>query len=435
MKSFLIHLFLASFLFSAGYAFYSRIPLAVDAKAYDAIAWNLVEGYGYKENRNLSYEEDYALGRAGPGYEFFLAGAYTIFGHRHWPVWILQSIFHILSGIFIFLAYRLLTKDKEITWPVILGLSLFLFHPDLIQVNAMILTEPLFILLTAASLFLGLKLLSSDAPEILQTILFAVLVSCAGLVRPVAFLFFFIFACAFLYKRYWRRALIVISIFLLIVGPWVLRNYLRHGILFTNATGGLELWVSILPGSQGEFNVNDEVAAYFEEHGLFKTAERGKAEFVKFIFKHPLSFLLKQIEKTSIYFSMLRTSGFWLYLSGFKQILIILSSAAFNIILFTLGLAGFYFLFKERSFLKKIFLLAAVSIPASIIPVLVTGRYRYVLFIFLVVGAIVSLRFILLQKYIPKIIWFMLALLLLNTGLDAVWHFSKVVSHIAILGF
>lgn len=71
MNRLLAFLFLGSFIFSLGYAFYSRIPPAVDAKAYDAIAWNLAQGYGYKENRDLAYEKDYALGRAGPGYEFF----------------------------------------------------------------------------------------------------------------------------------------------------------------------------------------------------------------------------------------------------------------------------------------------------------------------------------------------------------------------------
>ena len=71
MNKILVYLFIAAFSVSLFYAFYSQILPAVDAKAYDAIAWNLAEGFGYRENRNLSYEGDYALGRAGPGYEFF----------------------------------------------------------------------------------------------------------------------------------------------------------------------------------------------------------------------------------------------------------------------------------------------------------------------------------------------------------------------------
>ena len=436
------------FIFSLGYAFYSRIPPAVDAKAYDAIAWNLAQGYGYKENRDLAYEKDYALGRAGPGYEFFLAGVYTAFGHRYWPVWILQSIFHVLSGFFILLTYRLFAKkenpdDKNknswLDWFVVLGLFLFLFHPDLIQMNGMLMTEPLFIFLTAGALFAGLRVLADSdynfSSKWRLILIFAALASFAVLVRPAAFLFFLIFAASFLYKKYWKEAAIIFAILLIAAGPWILRNYSRHGILFTNATGGLELWVSVLPESGGEFQMNEEVSDYLSQNGLFKTAERGKEEFKNFIFKNPLSFLTRQLEKTSIYFSMLRTSGFWLYLSGSRRLITTIFSAIFNFLIFSLGLSGFYVLFKKKKFLNNLFLLISASLPISVIPIIVTGRYRYAFLAFLTIGAIVILRFISEEKRIPGFVWLISAFLILNSGLDAIWHFSKVLSHLKALGF
>ena len=227
----------------------------------------------------------------------------------------------------------------------------------------------------------------------------------------------------------------VFCISAVIVGPWVFRNYLTHKILFTNATGGMELWVSVLPDSAGEFYPSEEVSSHFEKNGLFKTAQRGKEEFKKFIFSHPDKFVLRQFEKTSTYFSMLRTSGFWLYLSGAHQKIIIFSSMIFNSVLFSLGLAGFYLIFKKRDFLGSQFLLFAASIPAAVIPVVVTGRYRYPLFIFLTVSAIFALEFIWKNKKIPKILWLSAILLLLNGGLDFFWHFSKVLSHLKTIGF
>lgn len=433
---FLVALFFAAFLFSIFYAFWFKVPLAVDAKAYNSIAWNLADGYGYREDRNLSYEQDYALGRAGPGYEFLLAGIYLLFGRPvFWPVIVLQSAFHVLSGVFIVLIYFELFGKREVGKPLFAGLSLFLFHPDLVQTNGMLLTEPLFIFLISAASYFIFRFFKRCGNSLVGLVLPAVLVSFAVLVRPVAFLFFLIFAVSLLYKKYWKQAILVFCILAVIVGPWVFRNYLRHKILFTNATGGMELWVSVLPDSAGEFYPTEEVSGYFEKNGLFKTAQRGKEEFKKFIFAHPGRFVLRQFEKTSTYFSMLRTSGFWLYLSGAHQKIVIFSSAVFNAVLFSLGLAGLYLIFKKRGFLSNQFLLMAASIPVAVIPVVVTGRYRYPLLVFLAVSAIFALETIWKNKKIPKLFWFSAILLLLNSGLDFFWHFSKVLSHLKTIGF
>jgi len=79
--------------------------------------------------------------------------------------------------------------------------------------------------------------------------------------------------------------------------------------------------------------------------------------------------------------------------------------------------------------------LFAASIPAAVIPVVVTGRYRYPLLIFLAVSAIFALEFIWKDKKIPKILWLSAAFLILNGGLDFFWHLSKVLSHLKTIGF
>ena len=147
-----------------------------------------------------------------------------------------------------------------------------------------------------------------------------------------------------------------------------------------------------------------------------------------------MRFILRQLEKTSIYFSMIRTSGFWLYLSGWKQLAAIFFSAVFNALLFALGLAGAYLIFKERKFLNNAFLLLAAAMPLSVIPIVVTGRYRYPLLIFLAASALYFLRFIRENKRLPKIFWVASSALLVNGGLDIFFNFDKFISHIRILG-
>ncbi|MDP2909630.1 MAG: hypothetical protein Q8N69_00980, partial [bacterium] len=99
----LLIILIISFGISLIHSFYFRIQPIVDARAYDNIAVNLINGNGYKEDVNAAPDKDFSIGRVGPGYEFFLAGAYTIFGHHYGIVWILQAIFHVLTALFVFL--------------------------------------------------------------------------------------------------------------------------------------------------------------------------------------------------------------------------------------------------------------------------------------------------------------------------------------------
>src|SRR3990167_4640969 len=87
----------ASFLLSLSYSFYYRVPLYVDARAYDEIAQNIAKGIGYRESPDLAIEQDHSIMRVGPGYEFFLASVYKIFGHHIEIIWILQALFQAAS--------------------------------------------------------------------------------------------------------------------------------------------------------------------------------------------------------------------------------------------------------------------------------------------------------------------------------------------------
>lgn len=91
------------FLVSLILSFSLNLRPAVDAAAYDSIAWNLVNGRGYVENINNPLQKDFSIARVGPGYELFLAGVYKIFGHHYQVVWVFQAIFQALIAVFSFL--------------------------------------------------------------------------------------------------------------------------------------------------------------------------------------------------------------------------------------------------------------------------------------------------------------------------------------------
>src|SRR3989344_3177683 len=110
----------ASFLLSLSYSFYYRVPLYVDARAYDTIAQNVVNGLGYREDVSLPTKLDRAIVRVGPGYEFFLAGVYKIFGHHIEVVWVLQAILLAASVWLAFIISRLVFKQH---WHPLIGIA------------------------------------------------------------------------------------------------------------------------------------------------------------------------------------------------------------------------------------------------------------------------------------------------------------------------
>ena len=109
----LILILLFSFLVSLAYSFYFQIKPAVDARAYDVIAQNIVAGNGYREDPGGDIAQDNAITRVGPLYEFTLAGIYKIFGHQYGPVWIFQALLHALSAWLIYLTAMLIFAESE----------------------------------------------------------------------------------------------------------------------------------------------------------------------------------------------------------------------------------------------------------------------------------------------------------------------------------
>ena len=80
---------------------YPQFPVVSDAKDYDSLGWNLARGNGFMD------EAGKAEIHRSPGYPFFLAVIYKIFGHSYKHVRSWQVLFSILTLLLIFL----ITKD------------------------------------------------------------------------------------------------------------------------------------------------------------------------------------------------------------------------------------------------------------------------------------------------------------------------------------
>ncbi|MBI2474671.1 MAG: glycosyltransferase family 39 protein [Candidatus Taylorbacteria bacterium] len=373
-KNILALILVGAFLFSIAYAFYFRIEPTVDADAYDAIAINLVAGNGYVENTEIPLAEDSAIGRVGPGYQFFLFLVYKIFGHHYPVVWMIQALLHVLTGGMLFLIASKLFKERG-QWIGLIASALYVFYIDVLQMNAMIMTESLFLFLTALSIYFFV--LFYERPSKANALLLGVATALCILTRPTALLLLVMYLIFAVSKKYFVQALILALCFTFIIGPWTSRNYRVYDrFIMTTAAGGYDIWVGNNPEASGELEASATITAYLDNYGVEAADKKGIEEVKKFILTEPLNFIRLQLIKTSIYFSAARPSAFWFHLSGTSKMATVVLSSIFAFVTFALGFAGLWLAFKKRGIFRWLAALTLAA-PVAVIPIIVETRYRF----------------------------------------------------------
>lgn len=417
------------FLASIAYSFYFQVNVTVDARAYDSIAISLVRGTGYTEITRPDLP-DAAIGRLGPGYEFFLAGIYWVFGHQVWIVWIIQSLLHTFSALFVYFFVRRFLKEPE--WPAVLGAGVYIFFIDLLEFPAMLLTETLYLFLVLSALYYALNYVShSRAKDVVGA---SILFTLAVLVRPPVTIAMVVFLGFVLFRKHYRHALYFLLISAILLAPWTIRNYFKyHRLIVTSAIIGYDVWVGNSPTSKfiGELTATEEIDSFSEEQGLFAANERGTKEVLNLALRHPWDFTKLQLAKTSIYFSTARPAAFWFHLHGVAQMITVLFSSSFAFLIFVFGLAGLWRFVRRPDYLSRMFVLFTLAAPAGIIWVVAETRYRYQIYPMLIVLGVLFFHELLANK---KALWkvSVLSLLLVtsNTALDLILNSSRVLERI-----
>ncbi|MBX4211207.1 MAG: glycosyltransferase family 39 protein [Candidatus Yanofskybacteria bacterium] len=409
-----------------GYALYFHIKPSVDARAYDSIAWSLVQGTGYTETSSPVH--DSAIGRLGPGYEFFLAFWYFIFGHQLWIIWVIQAILHVASG---FLIYRFIKEFYEGNHReryAVLGATFYIFFIDVLEFPAMLLTETLYIFLVLLGAWFGLKMWRR--PNTKNTIFGMFFLVLAVLVRPPAVIVLFLLLGYLAVRKYFKLVLVGALVAILVLTPWTIRNYQKyHRFIVTSAILGYDLWVGNSPDSKhvGELTATKEIDTYASSQGLFAANKKGMSEVIGLIFSDPGSFLKLQLTKTSIYFSAARPAAFWFHLHGVSQLATIILSSGFAFVLLIFGLAGLWLQITKRTKDSWFLILATLAAPAGIIWIVAETRYRYQMYPFLIILGVLFLAE-LKQNWRAYLKPAAVALLLVftNTAFDAIRNAPRV---------
>lgn len=377
-----------SFLLSIVYSWVYRIEPSVDARAYDTIALNLLAGNGFKEHVNLSYEFDPGMLRAGPGYEFFLAGIYAVFGHHYEVVWVFQALLHALTAWLVYKCARLIFSEQSETIGLIAA-GFIGFHPDLIEISAMLMTETLYLFFTVLTVFVFLKSFF-NVKSYWLALLLGVVTGLAILTRPPLVLFVPIFVFLYGYKKT-RSSLVMFGLGIVgVLAPWVIRNYLvYHQLILTTLIGPFNIWVGntvVADGGQlaGGFN---PVTTFVAEQGIYGLNHKATEEFLLFLRQHPIIFIKLCALRLVRYFSLIRPMGFWFYQTGWSQLLFIAASGTSIAALFISGIAGLIQVLKKRNEVVQYCVALMVTAPLLLLPTVVQSRYRFQIYPFLALFA------------------------------------------------
>lgn len=414
-----------SFVASLGYSFYFKIKPLVDARAYDTIAQNIASGEGYRENLEVSIENDPALLRVGPVYEYFLAVIYKAFGHHYEFVWVAQAILHALSAFLLYLSVLLIFKWNEQKKKIALwAAGLFAFYPDLIEISAMLMTETLYLFFVCLLAYVFFRYI--DSPSKSMLVFLGVVSGLSVLARPPVLFILPVVVFYFLKNKRWKEILVYIFILCAVFTPWTARNYKIYGRAMPfGVAGSVNFWIGNHEGANGEQESSAKIDNFIRTHGVVEMERESLSQFKNYVFDNTGDFARLTVLRMNKYFSILRPMGFWFYSSGWRQALFVLSSAAFSFLVLILGLGGIIrsVRFKEKSLYYILAL--TIATPLILFITVVETRYRFQIYPFL---AIFSAYFINSLKEDKKI-WFgilslALVIIVLNSLIDGFVNFE-----------
>ncbi len=220
-------------------ALYDR-PLVSDERDFNGLALSLVTTGSYESNGvPTAYRP--------VGYPLFLAETYCIAGQLPAAARVLQSI---LDSLIVILLFLFNPKAKRTTR--IWGASIWAVFPASILYSSFLLAESLFTFLLFA---LAVMLVRGNSQSPAVQIAVGIMTGVLALIKPWAILL--ILGVGVLKKtlKYPARAYVVsLSVCLLTVSPWLIRNALTMGTPTLSTNGGMNLLVGNHPGATGAYS-------------------------------------------------------------------------------------------------------------------------------------------------------------------------------------
>ncbi len=260
----------------------------MDAVEYDHLGWSVAQGKGMVDAN--SDPTSYRF----PGYVYFLACIYFIFGHHHIAALLFQVVLGAFTPLLIYLTARYIFDERTSR---IAGITAALY-PVFINYVAYLMTENLFLLLLNVLILMTVSLGRSASWR--KLIFLGFVIGLLGLTRGVGLpfmglipLYIFFRLKDDVWKRFTRAIVVVLAAVITMV-PWTIRNYVTYDeIMLPSSEGGGILWLAFNRVSFKTYYNDTEAFQYVERVGR-KNAE--SEEFYRLLLENNI-FGLTGIQK------------------------------------------------------------------------------------------------------------------------------------------
>lgn len=341
---------------------------ASDARSLDSAAMNILWGRGLAGYVRMHLYYSYRV----PLYPIFLSMIYRFFGHEYLIARIVQCIISAATASVIYLIAVRLYRQKAVG--IIAGVTAALYLPFIYYAYCL-LTETLFIFFLTVSVLL---LIEATQKRSLWTVVTAgVCCALAGLTRAamMCLIPFFILWLIIAFRREIKTLLRLGIGFMLativVVSPWLIRNYAVHGRPFFATTGMRHLWNGADPKYEGSSYSRPAWREALWMNPRATEAERVAILTPKafgYISKYPILYLQ---------FCFKRMNFLWIYPNHFQKLKLSVVGVMDCLPAFVipLGLLGLVFSLRRW---RQAFLLGGIVVTYSIFHGIFggTGRFR-----------------------------------------------------------
>jgi 4-amino-4-deoxy-L-arabinose transferase-like glycosyltransferase len=279
-------------------------PLFSDDTDYVALGKSLSHAGAYEL-------EGHATAYRPPGYPLLLAASFTLFGDSLVPVRIAQSFADMISCFLVFALGKRLFSERV----GLIGAGIFAFFPVQILYVSILMTETVFTTL----LLLYLYICTGRHDSWRMSVLEGLVLGAGTLVRPTILLIpAALFVVRWMYG--WTRTenlralAITGAATLIIVSPWLIRNYYAFGRISLTSNTGVNFWMGSHSGASGSYSfpADNPLASATDE---FKRTDLGTRLGIEFIRDHPLEYAMLIPKKWAHFFSV----DYWLLLAMHYQ--------------------------------------------------------------------------------------------------------------------
>lgn len=424
-------------------AFILRLFYSFSHKAHpseiDLIAINIASGRGFRVGIGpIAYDEAVWV---APLYPFLIALIYMLFGHNYSVVLILQAIIGAISCILIyFIGKQVFNRNVAVTSSL-----LATFYINFIIYTPMFLAETVYIFLFLLSFCYLLKAISFK--QKLDYIIAGIFAGFSTLTRPIILAFYIFLFLWGLKRKFLKGTLFFMLSLFIVVMPWIIRNYIvYHKFIPITAAGGEILWCGNHPKATGEYITPDEIIENRQALSLLEWDSKGYREGIRFIIQNPGKFLLLAIKKMSLFWSLIRSDGWWFHIKNPLDKLVSVSlSILFAIFIFSFGIMGMIFSLRDKDSTFKFLLRSFIMVcPLSLIPFFVETRYRLPIYPFMIIFASYGLTLLPQIKSVLKskgeknlkylkISVILIAILLLNSIYDYIINMEEIIKMVELL--